>query len=48
MDSWMAAFCAGSAGVCLGLTFINVKIFTEIVKDKLQDKRRDSSESSKP
>lgn len=42
MNEFVIAFCGGSVMVCLGLTFINVKLYTEYVKDKLQAARKDA------
>lgn len=41
---WFGVFCAGCTFVCIALTCINVKFYMEYVKDKLQDKRRESQE----
>lgn len=43
MNEFVIAFCGGSVAVCLGLTFINIKLYTEYVKDKLQDARKAGS-----
>ena len=43
-----AAVCASCVFACLTLVMMNIKLYTEIMKEKCQTVRRESSERTKP
>ena len=41
---WFGAFCVAMAMVSFGFTLINLKLYTEIMKERSQRDRRESQE----